>query len=247
MGAGSGNKAAEAATREKAMAEQARTGAVIPFPATRVPGPAPEMGDLRFRALIGEEAWARLPQATRARFGKRIAGCAAALYVGEVVECRINRAGWLLGRLARLIGSPLPLSRDADMPACVSVTEDASSGGQNWTRIYGRKRGFPQVISSCKSFAGPTGLEELVGGGFGIALNVAVDGGALHFLSDHYFWMLRGRRLRMPRWLAPGALTVSHIDCNHGLFAFVMALRHPLLGELVHQTAMFRELPAGQG
>ncbi|MEA3029536.1 MAG: hypothetical protein QOG13_861 [Sphingomonadales bacterium] len=224
------------------MAEQVRTGAVLPFPAARAPGPAPDMGDLRFRTLIGEAAWARLPDATRARFGKRIAGCAAALYAGEVVECRINWAGWLLGRIGRLIGSPLPLCRDADVPACVSVTEDASSGGQNWTRIYGRRRGFPQVISSCKSFAGPTGLEELVGGGFGIALNVEVEGGALHFVSDHYFWKARGRRLRIPRWLAPGALRVSHVDCNHGLFAFVMALRHPWFGELIHQTAMFRDL-----
>ena len=84
----------------------------------------------------------------------------------------------------------------------------------------------------------------MIGGGFGIALRVEVEGGALHFLSDHYFWMVGGRRLRLPRWLSPGRLRVSHIDCNHGLFAFVMALRHPLFGELIRQTAMFRDLPA---
>jgi hypothetical protein len=230
------------------MAEQGRrTGAVIPFPAAAAPGPAPGLGDLRFRILIGEDAWARLPGTTRARFGKRISGCAASVYVGEVVECRISAAGRLLAHIGRLIGSPLPLSRDADMPACVAVTENPSSGGQNWTRIYGRRRGFPQVISSCKSFAGPTGLEELVGGGFGIALRVEAEDGALHFVSDHYFWMVGGRRFRIPRWLAPGALKVSHIDCNHGLFAFVMALRHPWFGEVILQTAMFRDLPAGAG
>ena len=49
------------------------------------------VGDLRFRTLIGEAAWAALPEAIRARFGKRIAGCEAALYAGEVVECRISR------------------------------------------------------------------------------------------------------------------------------------------------------------
>jgi len=228
--------------------ERVRIGAeVIPFPAFRAPRCAPGIGDLRFRALIGEQAWARLPEATRARFGKRIAGCAAALYAGEVVECRISAAGRLLAQLGRLIGAPLPLSRDADMPACVSVTEDAGRGGQFWTRIYGRAQGSPQVISSSKCFAGPTGLEEHVGGGFGVALRVEVEGGALHFLSDHYFWMVGARRLRIPGWLAPGALRVSHIDCNNGLFAFVMALRHPWFGELIHQTAMFRELPPGAG
>jgi Domain of unknown function (DUF4166) len=230
---------------ERKMARQRRIGAeVVAFPAARARRTAPEVGDLRFRTLIGERAWAGLPEATRARFGKRVSGCAAALYVGEVIECRISKAGWLLGRLARLIGSPLPLSRDAEMPACVSVTEDAASGGQIWTRIYGRRRGFPQVISSCKSFAGPTGLEERIGGGFGIALTVAAEDGALHFLSDHYFWMAGRLRLRIPRWLAPGALRVSHVDCNHGLFAFVMELRHPWLGELIRQTAMFRDVPA---
>jgi hypothetical protein len=229
------------------MAERGRIGAeIIAFPAARPAARDPEIGDLRFRTLIGEQAWARLPEATRARFGKRIRGNAAIVYAGEVVECRISAAGWLLAQLGRLIGGPLPLSRDADMPACVSVTEDPAFAGQFWTRIYGRRRGFPQVISSSKRFCGPTGLEEQVGGGFGIALNVEVDNDALHFLSDHYFLMVRGRRLRLPEFLSPGALRVSHIDCNNGLFAFVLSLRHPWLGELVHQTAMFRERGAGE-
>jgi hypothetical protein len=162
------------------------------------------------------------------------------------VECRLSAAGWLLAQLGRLIGAPLPLSGDADVPACVSVTEDPSFAGQFWTRIYGRRRGFPQVISSSKRFCGPTGLEEQIGGGFGIALRAEVANGALHFLSDHYFLMVRGRRLRLPRWLSPGALRVSHVDCNHGLFAFVLELRHPWFGELVHQTAMFRERGIGE-
>ena len=125
----------------------------------------------------------------------------------------------------------------------VSVTEDPSFGGQFWTRIYGRRRGFPQVIHSSKRFCGPTGLEEYIGRGFGIALKAEVANGALHFLSDHYFLSCLGLRLRLPRWLEPGALRVSHVDCNHGLFAFVLAVRHPLLGELVHQTAMFADPP----
>ncbi|HEX4694923.1 DUF4166 domain-containing protein, partial [Sphingomonas sp.] len=200
------------------MAEQGRREAeIIPFPAAR-PGPGPEIGDLRFRALIGEEAWARLPGAVRARFGKRVSGCAAIVYVGEVVECRLSAAGWLLAQLGRLIGAPLPLCRAADVPACVSVTEDPAFAGQFWTRIYGRRSGFPQVISSSKRFCGPTGLEEQVGGGFGITLRVEVANGALHFLSDHYFLMVRGRRLLLPKFLSPGVLRVSHVDCNHGLF-----------------------------
>jgi len=223
------------------MAERNRTEAdILPFPGPRPAAPG-AVGDLRFRTLIGEAAWAALPEATRARFGKRIAGCSFALYAGEVVECRLSRAGWLLAQLCRLIGSPLPLSRDAFVPASVSVTEDSASGGQHWTRVYARRRGRPQVIGSCKSFSGPTGLEERIGGGVGIALRVTVGDGALHFLSDHYFLTIGALRLRLPRWLAPGDLRISHVDCNGGLFAFVLALDHPLFGELIRQAVMFRE------
>lgn len=215
---------------------------VIPFPRRAPAALGEEVGDLRFRALVGETGWAALPETTRARFGKRVAGSVGAVYAGEIVECRMNLAGRCLAQLCRLIGGPLPLTRDPDQPALVSVTEDGPSGGQYWTRIYGRRRGFPQVIHSSKRFAGPTGLEEYVGRGVGIALRVEVADGALHFLSDHYFLQLGRLRLRLPRWLAPGRMQVSHIDCRHGLFAFVLKLEHPLLGTLIHQTAMFRDM-----
>ena len=220
------------------------TGAkIIPFPVRPDPAPsADEIGDLRFRTLVGPRDWEALPEAIRARFTKRVSDCRTIVYAGEVIECRISAAGRLVAQLARLIGAPLPLHRDVDVPATVSVSEDPAGGGQFWTRIYGRRDGFPQVIHSSKRFCGPTGLEEYVGRGFGVALRVEVEGEALHFVSDHYFFSFLGLRLRLPRWLAPGALRVSHVDCNHGWFAFVLVLRHRLLGELIRQTAMFAEL-----
>jgi len=219
--------------------EQLKDARIIRFPADR--STQPFVGDFRFRKLVGEESWARLPEAIRARFGKRIQDCKAAIYVGEVLECRMSRFGWLLAQLGRFIGSPLPLFRDCDVPAVVSVTEDAAFGGQFWTRIYGRRDGFPQVVHSSKCFAGPTGLEEYVGCGVGVALRAEVVDDALYFVSDHYF-LGRGRlRLRVPRWLAPGNLRVGHIDCNNGWFAFTLLLRHPAFGELISQTAMFHD------
>jgi hypothetical protein len=220
--------------------EAGRTdGRVIPFP-RRASAP---IQDLRFRALAGEEAWNRLPGAVRARFERHIGPGATIVYAGEIVECRMSRCGRLLCQLVRLIGAPLPLSRDVFVPAAVSVTEDRTSGGQLWARVYGRRRGFPQVIHSSKRFAGRTGLEEYIGCGVGIALRLEVEGEALHFLSDHYFLKLGRLRLRLPRWLSPGRMRVSHVDCGHGSFAFVLSLVHPLLGELVRQTAMFEERP----
>ena len=218
----------------------ARKAEILPF---RVPQRGREpFGDIRFRALVGDAAWLELPEATRARFGKRVASCRASLYAGEVVQCRMSRFGWMLAQICRLIGSPLPLSRDCGVPAVVSVTEDAAYAGQFWTRMYGRANGFPQVIHSSKRFAGPTGLEEYIGCGFGIALRVEVADGSLHFLSDHYFVGRGGFRMRLSRWIAPGDLRISHIGCNHGWFAFALELRHPLLGELISQTVMFQDV-----
>lgn len=192
-----------------------------------------------FRRLAGE-GWTALPEAVRRRFARHIAAGACVSYVGEVTECRMSRAGWLLAQAARLIGAPLPLGRDTGVAATVSVTGDLDGRGQYWTRQYGHHHGFPQVIHSAKQFAGPTGLEEYLGFGLGIALRLRVAEGALLFESDHYFLRLPGMRLRIPLW-AVGALTIGHLDLGEGRFAFSLDLVHPLLGELVHQVAVFAD------
>src|SRR3954469_10690353 len=93
------------------------------------------LGDLRFRALLADEDWQALPQATRRRFSKRLAGGETTVYAGEVVEVGFSRTGWLLSQLSRLIGGPLPISADTGVAGIVAVTEDASTGGQIWTRV----------------------------------------------------------------------------------------------------------------
>ena len=206
------------------------------------PSTAPKaLRDPRFAALLGAAEWERLPRAVRERFSKRLRPGLAVTYVGEIVESRRTWPGHLLAQLCRLIGAPLPLHDDLGVAAVVTVTEDGQTAGQFWTRMYGQARGFPQVIHSSKRFAGPTGLEEYLGGGFGIALGVSADDQALHFHSHHYFLALGVLRLRLPAWMAPGALTISHIDRDDGGFDFLLVLRHPLLGEILRQVGVFRE------
>ena len=198
--------------------------------------------DSPFVRLLGREAWLALPLAVRRRFLRRVTAGACVTYVGEVAECRISAAGRVLANLARLVGAPLPLHTDTGVPACVSVTEDIAGGGQYWTRQYGRRHGFPQVIHSAKRFAGPTGIEEYLGLGLGIALRLSAEDGALVFRGDHLFIALGRRlRLRLPRWLNPGTLTVAHVDRGGGRFAFTLDLIHPLFGDLIHQVAIFAD------
>jgi hypothetical protein len=205
------------------------------------PGSGPELGDLRFRALLGETDWAALPQAIRRRFSKRLAGGETAVFVGAVIENRMSRAGWLLAQAARLIGGPLPVSRDAHVPSVVTVTEDVATSGQHWTRLYARRRGFPHIVHSSKRFAGPTGLEEYVGYGVGMALTIHVEAGALIFRAAHYFLQFWRWRLRLPGWVTPGALSVTHAELGDGRFLFKLEITHPRLGRLICQTAAFQE------
>lgn len=218
-------------------------GAVLPRGA-ELAEPADERGgvvDLRFRALVGEAGWARLPSAVQRRFSKVIAPGAVLVYVGAVIETRLSRLGKLLAFAARVIGAPLPLDDGATGAATVAVMENPGLGGQSWTRTYARARRFPQVIHSAKCFAGPTGLEEHVGGGLGMSLAVLEEGGALAFRSVGYFVMVRGVRIALPRLLAPGNVEVVHRDEGDRWFLFTLTLSHPRLGTLIRQTARFRD------
>ena len=85
----------------------------------------------------------------------------------------------------------------------VTVTEDAASGGQIWTRICARSSGFPQVIHSAKRFAGPTGLEEYVGYGVSMALRISVEHEALVFRSVGYSLQVGPLRLPLPHGSRP--------------------------------------------
>ncbi|CAO4173807.1 DUF4166 domain-containing protein [Methylorubrum extorquens] len=217
---------------------RAASKAAIPDAA---PVRAAELLDLRFRALVPEADWARLPPAVRRRFSQRLGEGESAVYVGRVVETQLTRLGWLLAQVLRLVGALLPTTRIANMPSVVAVTQDGAGNGQIWTRLYARGSGFPQAIHSAKRFRGPTGLEERVGAGLGMSLRVLVEDRALVFRSERYFIDLPGFRFILPRWLTPGTLTVSHDATGARAFRFVLEIRHAWLGRLLRQEAEFSD------
>jgi hypothetical protein len=200
-----------------------------------------ELGDLRFRSLLSMQDWSILPAAVRARFSKRLAGGATAIYVGKVTDFRISRMGRLLAEVLRVVGAPLPLFEDVDVPTVVSVTEDVKTGGQIWSRMYCNRQGFPQVIHSAKQFSGPTGLEEYVGYGITMMLRVTAEARGLSFTSSGYALKLGRIRIPVPQLFAPGALTVTHFETGTDRFAFEMTLKHPWFGELIHQAAEYAD------
>jgi hypothetical protein len=199
------------------------------------------LDDRRFHNLLPDKEWGRLPLAIWRRFSKRFADGETVVYVGTVEEASFSRAGWWLAQLARLIGGPLPTGAETGVPMVVTVTEDAASGGQIWTRICARSNGFPQVIHSAKRFAGPTGLEEYVGYGVSMALRISVEHEALVFRSVGYSLQIGPLRLPLPVQFTPGDLTVTHSDLGGGTFRFTLAIVHPRLGRLIYQSAVFME------
>jgi hypothetical protein len=202
----------------------------------------PALGDRRFRALLRNDEWASLPPAVRRRFSKRLPPGSSTVYAGEVLETKMNFAGWLLAQALRLIGAPLPTTRCRHVPSIVTVTEDKAIGGQVWTRIYPRPNKFPQVVHSAKRFAGPSGLEEYVGHGIGMALDLSVRDGALIFRSRNYFLQVFGRRFVLPAWLSPGDLTIVHAEVPDERFSFTLQIVHPHFGLILQQMALYREL-----
>ncbi len=191
--------------------------------------------------MLGARLWDQLPADVRARFSKRLSGHAAATYVGHITELRMNRAGRILSQMLRLIGAPLPICLDTDVASVVTVTEDGTTGGQVWTRLYAKRGGFPQVIHSAKRFAGPTGLEEYVGYGIAMALKLSVENGTLAFRSAGYNLRIGRLCVPLPRWLSPGELTVTHQETGAGAFEFALHIVHPLFGELLHQSGHYKD------
>src|SRR5215208_2521087 len=96
-----------------AMRPLARLKVYDPAPAVAPPASEThELGDLRFRALLSDADWLALPHTIRRRFSKRLSEGNTTVYVGEVIETQMSLPGFLLAQAARLIGGPLPVSRD---------------------------------------------------------------------------------------------------------------------------------------
>jgi hypothetical protein len=200
-----------------------------------------DLCDLRFRTLLPTSEWDKLPAAIRRRFSKRLAGGDTAVYAGVIDSMTSSRIGRVLAQVFRLIGAPLPIHMDTGVASVVTVTEDKTSGGQVWTRLYAHSSGFPQIIQSSKRFSGPTGLEEYIGFGIAMALRPKASETALTFESAGYFLRLGGWRVPLPAFVWPGYVSVTHEYVTEHSFRFTLNLVHPLFGAMIEQSGVFQE------
>ena len=205
---------------------------------------APDRGAARgsrppdFRKLLGETAWAELPQAVQRRF--ELAAHHLTRTWNGAMDVQASPFGLVLAQLCRLVGTPLAPFAGAAVPVGVTV-RPGPGGALIWDRLY-RFAGRPPVLVSSSKVMAPSGeLMEVVHGGLGMALDLSCEGGELHFRSRRYFLQMAGVRLPIPLLLTPGAAHVLHAELGGGRFAFTLSFVHPWFGRLFFQTGHFSD------
>ncbi|MBS0297573.1 MAG: DUF4166 domain-containing protein [Proteobacteria bacterium] len=187
---------------------------------------------------MGRKAWFELPAAARHRF--EVGAHAQAIRYPGAMQVRANLAGLLFAHVCRLIGTPLVTLTGENVPVTVEVYDDGK-GAVVWDRTYRFPGRAPMQVSSRK-VADRTGrLMEVVRGGLGMALRLSVEDHALHFCSTGYFLILGGLSLPIPTFLTPGHAHVIHTDLGQGRFRFTLSFIHPLWGQTIFQTGVFRD------
>ena len=201
-------------------------------------GPPP--GDIA--TVIGAAAWWRLTDDIRRRFACSAAHTQNQTFAGVMTVVRASMAGRILAHVCRLIGTPLAPFTGSDVPVTVRVDPALKGRGVRWEREYAFATGQKVIVRSTK-IVDPAGsrLLELVGGGFGMLLDVFEQDRALHFVSTRYFWQGLGARVYLPDLLSPGIAHVIHTDIGGGRFRFTIAITHPLLGLMFYQDGVFAE------
>src|ERR1700684_2204698 len=95
------------------------------------------LDDHRFRALLPDEDWGRLPVAIWRRFSKRLGEGKTVVYVGEIDDVSFSPVGWWVAQLARVIGGPLPTGCEDGRPPLLQGDGESPRGGARRAPIFG--------------------------------------------------------------------------------------------------------------
>ena len=198
--------------------------------------------DDTYKALLGPLQWRRLKPEVKARFSTKPAVGTAIRYAGNM-KVRRSFCGALFAQFCRLIGTPLAPYAGENALVDVALEIDPA-GGVEWRRHYRFSRHREALVSSTKRVNGDGVLEEHVGRGFSMQLEVFEQQGDLHFVSRDYHWQLGKFKVRLPALLTPGVTRVIHEQISGERFRFILRVTHPWLGETFFQEGEFVPAPA---
>ncbi len=190
-----------------------------------------------YRDLLGC-SWTRLHPAIQARFAEHAQQ--EVEYQGVMSQVYLSFAGKVLAQVCRLIGKPLALYSQQNVPVTVKVYPDPQLGGLTWERNYHFNQKPSNKVQSTKCIR-DSGLMEMLGCGIGMQLGTFERDGALHFASEYYFIELAGLKLKLPRWLTPGKTIVYQKALNEEQFEFGLEVKHKLFGVICRQVGVFQQ------
>lgn len=182
--------------------------------------------------------WYRLHPSVQERFAREPEIGQPIVYEGVMEKVHCSLAGRLFALATCIIGNPLAPYTGTDVPMRVTLSRRTGRNGVYWQRQYGFTR--PYLVTSAKRADAKGRMCEYVGFGFGMRLTVFARHGALHFVSERYFWEIAGRQIPLPHWLSPGETHVIHEDLGGERFRFTIAMDHRWLGRTFYQTGVFR-------
>jgi len=184
--------------------------------------------------------WQQLHPTVQRRFNRLPTEKTPIIYEGvmEVVEC--SKAGWLFAVLTKIIGNPLSPHQGKNIKMIVVLTTRPNTTGVFWQRTYHFPDKKPFSVTSVKK-DDKGQMMEMVGGGFGMFLDVFAQDGELHFKSTRYFWKFFNWYMPLPHWLSPGQTHVIHQDLGAGEFRFTITMIHSFLKRTFYQTGVFHE------
>lgn len=186
------------------------------------------------------KSWHLLNANVQRRFNRLPSSKNPIVYRGSMEVVARSRAGWLFAVLTKVIGNPLSPHQGKDIPMVVELTTKKNKPGVYWKRTYHFPNKPPFSVTSVKKDDRGQ-MMEMVGGGFGMFLNVYAEQGELHFKSTRYFWKFFNCYWPLPHWLSPGETHVIHQDLGAGDFRFTITMNHFLLGQTFYQTGVFHE------
>ncbi len=193
-----------------------------------------------YRNLFNEKDWSKLHPDIQRRFSIELHKIIT--YRGEMSEVYLSLAGKLLAQLCRLIGTPLALHCEKNVPMLVNVYPNQELGGMTWDRFYHYKNSPLNRVKStkCLNHNGiEAGLVEMVGFGFGMELKVYEKDHAIFFESEKFFWKFKNIAINVPNWFSPGKTVVSQKALDDHRFEFRLDVEHPILGKVFKQVGIF--------
>lgn len=193
--------------------------------------------DNHYRRLLGDVKWQNLKPEIRQRFSRKFKNDEQHTYNGTMVV-RFSFFGWLFAQVCRVIGKPLATQRGEAVPVSVTLSYDRRTEGTQWKRHYFFTE-TPEVIVSAKAVNQAGGLEEHVGFGFSMCLDLLEVNGNLEFHSSKYYWTKGSIRLRLPSIITPGRIVVKHEQVEGDFFRFSLEVNHPILGQTIYQSGVF--------